>query len=386
MWYAIEKLFMRSIGFNDQTIALETVLFTVGMMIANIPMGILADRWSRKGVLMLASGTLALCAFICALSDSFWPYTIGIAFWGIFYACYDGTYDAIIYDVLLEETSQTTEFEHYYGRLRASDSIALVLGSLMCSVVVHFLSLRATYILSSPFACASIVALMTFKDTTIHKQRAATSVAKHIRMTFKATMQKGQLRPLVACTILLGVIMSVIFEFDQFWLNAIHTPTGLYGPINAFILSGFGVSGLIAKHIKQNNRSIVLTVSLMVTSLFLLRVHSLAIIVGALGVLVCSFMILEIILSKYLHDILESQVRSSTRSVVGTLSYLTFLPVALLFGRLSKQYNVFSATWVIIVIGALVAILLGIILAGRPATLVDKDTDDLHLAELNSLK
>lgn len=44
LWYAIEKLFMKTIGFNDQTIAVETVIFTVVMVAANIPLGILADR------------------------------------------------------------------------------------------------------------------------------------------------------------------------------------------------------------------------------------------------------------------------------------------------------------------------------------------------------
>jgi hypothetical protein len=59
LWYSIKKLFMRSIGLNDYLITIATLVCIVVMMIANIPLGILADRWSRKGALCLAT-----CAFL----------------------------------------------------------------------------------------------------------------------------------------------------------------------------------------------------------------------------------------------------------------------------------------------------------------------------------
>ena len=54
LWYSIEKLFMRSVGLNDYLITIATLVYIVVMMTANIPLGVLADRWSRKGVLYLS--------------------------------------------------------------------------------------------------------------------------------------------------------------------------------------------------------------------------------------------------------------------------------------------------------------------------------------------
>ena len=72
LWYAVEKLFMKSIGFNDFLITIVTITYIVVMTMANIPLGVLADRWSRKGVLYLATCALIAGTLICGLSHGFW--------------------------------------------------------------------------------------------------------------------------------------------------------------------------------------------------------------------------------------------------------------------------------------------------------------------------
>ena len=124
LWYSIEKLFMRSIGLNDYLITVATLVYIVVMMIANIPLGILADRWSRKGVLYLATCALIAASLICGLSHGLAMYAAGISVWGIFYAAYAGTYDSVIYDVVLEETDSPDSFERFYGRVQMYDSAA----------------------------------------------------------------------------------------------------------------------------------------------------------------------------------------------------------------------------------------------------------------------
>ena len=107
LWYAVEKLFMKSIGFSDFLITVVTITYIVVMTAANLPLGVLADRWSRKGVLYVATGALIGGTLICGLARGFWMYAAGLSVWGVFYACYAGTYDSVIYDVVLEETGTT---------------------------------------------------------------------------------------------------------------------------------------------------------------------------------------------------------------------------------------------------------------------------------------
>lgn len=58
-WYAIEKIFMLGIGFNTATIGVMIAIMSVVMLAVETPSGILADRWSRKGVMVLGCFALS---------------------------------------------------------------------------------------------------------------------------------------------------------------------------------------------------------------------------------------------------------------------------------------------------------------------------------------
>ncbi len=243
LWYAIEKLFMKSIGFTSETIAVETITFTTVMLILNIPVGILADRWSRKGVLMLASGALILSSLIGGLSRGFWVYVVSGSFWGVFYACYSGCYDSIVYDTLIEETGTADRFEFYYGRTQVFDSVALVLGSLATTVVTHFLDLRAAYFLTIPFTCCAVIALHYFREPTEHKREVAQLIGAHVTATFKAILQKGEVFWIVLTLVLLTIAMRLMLEFNQLWAIALALPLVYFGPVNALLLTSIWLGG-----------------------------------------------------------------------------------------------------------------------------------------------
>jgi MFS family permease len=70
LWYAIEKLFMHTIGFNDTGIGVMVAAYCAVILLAETPTGILADRWSRKGILVLASVMLPSVRLSVALAPS----------------------------------------------------------------------------------------------------------------------------------------------------------------------------------------------------------------------------------------------------------------------------------------------------------------------------
>lgn len=349
MWYAIEKLFMSHIGFTAQTVALETILFTIVMLIANVPLGVLADRWSRKGVLAIASTALIVGTAICGASSGFWAYTIGISFWGLFYAAYAGTYDSVIYDLLLEETKSVRKFEHYYGRIQIFDSLALVLSSLLCTAVTHFVSLRAAYFLTIPFTALSLLALQRFREPQLHRKEAAPQLMSHLGETLRAVLRRGEVFWIVLTLICLSIVLRIVLEFDQLWFVALALPVALYGPVNALTLSSVGSSGFIAKRVVNSRAAIFGTAVVAAASTFSLLSHVTLLIVVSDLLLLAGLMTLNIILSRYLHDTMPSRIRAGASSMATTFGYIAFLPVALLFGFISNHSGVFRGAWAIIV-------------------------------------
>src|SRR5256886_3850829 len=75
-WVPVEKLFLSQIGFNAATVGLLAATYAAVVPFLEIPSGILADRWSRRGVLMIANDVLAASALIGGLSTNVSTYLI----------------------------------------------------------------------------------------------------------------------------------------------------------------------------------------------------------------------------------------------------------------------------------------------------------------------
>ncbi|MDN5860515.1 MAG: MFS transporter, partial [Pseudonocardia sp.] len=129
-WVPVEKLFMSEIGFDAAGIGLMAGAYAAVVPLLEVPSGILADRWSRRGVLVVAGAALALSALVGGLSHDVPTYVLSALALGVFFAMSSGTIEAIVYDTVLEETGDSAEFERQMGRIRMVCSLALVTSAL----------------------------------------------------------------------------------------------------------------------------------------------------------------------------------------------------------------------------------------------------------------
>jgi MFS family permease len=369
LWYAIEKLFMRSIGFNDAQIAIAAIIISAVMLVLQVPSGILADRWSRKGMLIVASIALGVNSAACGLSHSVVSYMFAVSLWGVFYALYGGSYDSIVYDTLIEETGDSKGFEKCYGKVKLYDAVALAAGSLLSGVVGKFIGLRATYFLTIPFTMISIIALIKFREPQLHRAGTKSALGRHTIDTIKAVLGRGRIFWIVLTLVFMILGERIVFEFCQLWYLAFIVPVLLFGPFNALVQSSVGTSGYLAHKIKNSHGLIFfLSVFLVVCSLALTSKYSVGLVVAAQTILITGFTAFNILLSHEMHDLLPSKIRAGSSSTVGMLSQMVFLPVAYLFGRLSKQFTIFKASWVIVAVTLLaVAGLYVVLVQGRTA-------------------
>ncbi len=351
-WYAIEKLFMTSIGYDEATIGLMGAVLSVVMLLAETPSGLLADRWSRKGVLILASVALALSALVGGMSTGLSSYLVSAAFWGLFFALYSGTYDSVVYDTLLEHMKDASRFEYYLGRLKVVDSIALVLGSVIGGLTAHYFGLRETYLLSVPAALLSVAALVAFKEPQLHKSETAVSVRQHIRTTFTAVLGQKQLQSVLAVLVIFSAVTYLLYEFNQLWTIALAAPVLLFGPINAILLSTIGIGGAAAGYLGLGRRPAMMAMLsvLLLATAGLALFRNLPLIVLCMSILGACLVALNVVFNKFLHDSLDSKVRAGAASTVSTLGRTLIIPLSLVFGLISRETNVFYASWLLVVL------------------------------------
>jgi len=361
LWYAVEKFFMHDIGFNDAQIAIAGILLSVGMILAQTPTGILADRWSRKGVLILASATLIASTLVGALSRNVNIYYVCEFLWGVYTATASGIRDSIVYDVLIEDAGDASRFEHYFGRVQLCASVGFVPGSLLGGVVGDLLGLRANYWISVPLVGISIIALLRFREPTVHRDRPAVSVAKHAAQTLQVFGRSGSFFWIVLLGVLFGMISRLLVYFGPVWYLGFALPVVLWGPAYAFTEMSGGIAGAMSSAIKNQRygpffvAGFMCTLSLTLTS----RASALAVIL-AQTVVLASYGVLVIFLNRHLHDALPSHLRAGVSSMVGTFSQLAFLPTAYLFGRISNAHGIFGAAWLVVAVTAISAVIFAI--------------------------
>src|SRR5262245_58377026 len=250
LWVPVEKLFMTQIGFTAAAVGVMAAVYSAVPPIMEIPSGVLADRWSRRGVLIVASVAGMVSVLIGGISINVPTYFLSAVFLGVFFAMRSGTLEAVLYDLVLEETGSSDEYESRVGRVRMIESSALVSSALLGGLLANLTSLRLTYFLTIPFTGLAIVALLRFREPTLHKTEEASSLRTHLAVTYRAVSRPGQLRSIVVLTVMTGLILTTIFEFGPLWLVAVAAPAIFYGPHWAGLMSTFGLGGLLAGRLR----------------------------------------------------------------------------------------------------------------------------------------
>lgn len=346
-WYSIEKLFMRSIGFTDAGIGLVITLIGVTTLLFGIPSGVLADKWSRKGVLMIAYASLAVSHIIGGLSYNPFAYGIMAIAWGLFFALQDGVHSSIIYDTVLEETGDDDDFAKYYGRNQVIISLFLIAGSLTSIALSHYIGLRGTYFASVPSALLAVAILSLFREPTLH-QNNDSGFRSRIKDVSTFLRQRGLVAWMILSLFLIVVVQRAVFELYQLWLIALAIPIAYYGAIAAASQSSIGLGGVIAHRLLKNRHALwtFLFAGIMASVGSLIRISY--IVIPCLVFLLIWAFTLHVIMQRYMHGSIESHIRASGMSVAGTLGEIGFFVVAPLMGYLSGRFTAFAMGWVLI--------------------------------------
>jgi hypothetical protein len=83
LWVPIEKLFMTEIGFDAASVGAMAAAYAAVVPLLEVPSGILADRWSRSWVLVLACLALLVSSLIGGLSHNVITYVIAAMVLGL---------------------------------------------------------------------------------------------------------------------------------------------------------------------------------------------------------------------------------------------------------------------------------------------------------------
>jgi MFS family permease len=360
LWVPIEKLFMTQIGFDAASVGVMAAAYAAVVPLLEVPSGILADRWSRRWILILGCLALMISSLIGGLSHSVIAYVIAAMVLGIYFAFSSGTVDSIVYDTVLEETGSNQLYETWIGRIRAVESAGFVLSSLAGGVLAQYTSTRFTYFATIPLIGLAIFGFLRFDEPRLHQAAERVTLRSHIALTFRTMITTRAVVRVLLLVATAGLLTQAVFEFGPLWLVALAAPAVLYGPYWAVLVSTLGIGGLLAAklHVERRLMLAVLIILSLATALLLTWTRSLALLMTAQVVLALVLAIVGIHASRLLHDAVPSSIRAGVSSGAGTITWVLFVPFSLVFGWAARENGVHWSGFMLAAAVVVVSVLL----------------------------
>ena len=368
LWTPIEKLFMNEIGFDAATVGIMAAAYSALIPLVEVPSGMLADRWSRRGVLMLANAALLVSVLIGGLSHSVGVYILGALMLGVYFAMYSGTMDAIVYDTVLEETGSSDLFERQLGRARLVESVALVASSLAGGVarrparhahdVLPVASVRGARDPRAHPLPRAAPAPGDRAHPAAHPRRGDVPDGRRPGPAAAGRRARGADRADHECAVRVRPAVAGRARRRTRRLRPVLGRAGRHA----------GLGGLVAGRLRLDRPAALAAVitTITIASVVLTTTRNLFAVAVAQVVVMLLAVALGIHVARLLHDSVPSAVRTGVASGVSAFSWLAFLPFALVFGFVSREYGVYAAGWMITGAVALTGAAL-VAVARRPA-------------------
>ncbi len=362
LWVPVEKLFLAGIGFDAASIGLMAAAYAAVVPLLEVPSGVLADRWSRSRLLILASLALAASSLVGGLSTGVGTYVLAAMILGVYFAASSGTVDSIVYDAVVEETGSSAGYERWIGRVRLVESAALATSAVAGGLLAGWTSPRLTYFLTVPFGLLAAVALARFREPRLHRAAEPVTLHRHLAMTLRAMVVLPAARHAMLLVALAALLSQTLFEFGPLWLVAADAPAAAFGPYWAGLVATLGLGGVLAGRLRLEHRPTLLGLAglLAVVPLGLTGDRPLPVVIAAQTGLAVLLAVVGIHAGRVLHDAVASSVRAGVASGAGTLSWLLFLPFSVGFGRVTQQSGVAVSGWLVAGTVLVLAVLLAV--------------------------
>lgn len=240
--WGINTLFLLDAGLSNTEAFAANAFFTLGMVLFEVPTGVVADTWGRRASFLLGTGTLLISTLVyLAMWETaapFWGWAAASAFLGLGFTFFSGAVEAWLVDALAA-TGYTGDLDPVFGKGQTVTGIAMLGGSVAGGFIAQVTDLGVPYIIRSGILGVTLlVAFVAMRDIGFTPQ-AGSGPMREVRRVLTASIDGGwRVRPvrwiMLAAPFTTGVSFYAFYAMQPYLLE-------LYGDDTAF-----GIAGLAA--------------------------------------------------------------------------------------------------------------------------------------------
>jgi MFS family permease len=250
--WGINTIFLLDAGLSNFEAFAANAFFTAGMVVFEVPTGIVADTVGRRASYLLGTVTLALTTAMYVglwqLRAPFWQWAIVSVLLGLGFTFFSGAVEAWLVDAL-GATAFTGDLESVFGRGQVVSGVAMLTGSVAGGYIAQVTSLGVPFLLrAGVLVVMFVLAWRTMHDIGFTARRGA-GIRRDIEDIARASIRYGWRVPAVKWLMLASPFTAGVgiygFYALQPYLLEIHGDPEAYGVagLAAAIVAGAQIAG-----------------------------------------------------------------------------------------------------------------------------------------------
>lgn len=262
--WGINTIFLLDAGLSNFEVFAANAFWTVGLVLFEIPTGVVADTRGRRvsflwGTLTLAATTL-LYVLLWQVDAAFVWWALVSVLLGLGYTFFSGATEAWLVDALAA-TKFDGMLESIFSRGQVVTGVCMLLGSVAGGYLAQLTNLGVPYLVrAGVLVIMFVIALRLMHDLGFTPERG-TSLGAEVRTLLDSSVQYGLKVPAVRDTMLsgfflMGVGVYVFYALQPYLLELYGDPQayGIAGLVAALTAGAQIVGGLITPLVRRRFR------------------------------------------------------------------------------------------------------------------------------------
>jgi MFS family permease len=327
--WGINTLFLLDAGLSNFEAFAANAFFTGGMMVFEIPTGVVADTWGRRvsyllGTIALAASTL-LYYLLWVAEAPFWEWAVVSMLLGLGFTFFSGAVEAWLVDAL-HFAGYEGGLESVLGRGQMIMGVAMLGGSVAGGVIAQATSLGVPFLMRVGVLLVMFVVAWRLMHDLGFEPAPSESPVKATKAVFDASLEYGlKNRPvrwmMLAAPFTAGVGIYTFYALQPYLLELYGDPEAyqVAGLVAAVVAGAQIVGGMAAPRIrrmfKRRTSALLVTATLSAASLAVMgAIESFAVVIAAVVVWGLLFAATMPIRQAYLNGLIPSRQRATILS------------------------------------------------------------------------
>ena len=241
----VNTLFLLDGGLSNVEAFATNAIYTLGLVLFEIPTGMVADTWGRRTSYLLGAGIQLVGNLIYfwmwATNGPFWGWAVGALLLGFGYTFFSGSLEAWLVDAL-KHAGYRGDLDSIFAKNQIVTGVAMLVGTIAGGFVAQIASLGTPYLIRAGLQVVSfLVAMVTMKELGFHPEPAAGFVKQVKALTAAGWKYGVKNRPvrwvMLAAPFYMGTGIFGFYAAQPYLLD-------LYGDHKAIGVAGIAAAGI----------------------------------------------------------------------------------------------------------------------------------------------